>query len=127
MVRVLLALHGASLQRPGRLGPSAAAESAAKAAAVERDQSSWCRRAALAESLLCDAGAVQPEGSRCGGRQPSVREDHRLESRMREICTSGSEGGGTESNRSSLPLSKRRRTVDGSGPWISDVFQALLG
>jgi len=30
--------------------------------------------------------------------------NHRLESRMREIRLSGSEGGGAESNRPSLPL-----------------------
>jgi hypothetical protein len=30
--------------------------------------------------------------------------NHQLESRMREIRLSGSEGGGAESNRSSLPL-----------------------
>jgi hypothetical protein len=36
---------------------------------------------------------------------PHLRENHRLESRMREIRLSGSEGGGVESNRPSLPLS----------------------
>ncbi len=35
-----------------------------------------------------------------------IEVNHRLESRMREIRTSGSEGGGIELNRSSLPLSK---------------------
>src|SRR5262245_41807090 len=35
--------------------------------------------------------------------------NHRPESRMREIRTSGSEGGGIEPNRSSLPLSCSRR------------------
>ncbi len=33
---------------------------------------------------------------------------HQLESRMREICTSGSEGGGAQTNELSLPLSFRR-------------------
>ncbi len=32
---------------------------------------------------------------------------HQLESRMREICTSGSEGGGAQTNELSLPLSFR--------------------
>jgi len=36
------------------------------------------------------------------------------ESRMREICQSGSEGGGTETNRFSLPLSRT--------PWLTLCF-----
>src|SRR4029450_10540809 len=38
-----------------------------------------------------------------------IEVNHRLESRMREIRSSGSEGGGIELNRSSLPLSKASR------------------
>jgi RNA-directed DNA polymerase len=38
-------------------------------------------------------------------RQPSWRSDHRLESRMRDIRPSGSEGGGAATNQPSLPLS----------------------
>jgi hypothetical protein len=34
-------------------------------------------------------------------------ENHRLESRMREIRSSGSEGGGGGDNRLSLPLSRQ--------------------
>ena len=37
--------------------------------------------------------------------QSSLRSDHRRESRMREIRLPGSEGGGTGTTRSSLPLS----------------------
>ena len=36
-----------------------------------------------------------------------MRVTSQLESRMREIRTSGSEGGGSEFNRFSLPLSSR--------------------
>jgi hypothetical protein len=39
-------------------------------------------------------------------RQSSRRSNHQPESRMREIRPSGSEGGGGEANRRSLPLSK---------------------
>ena len=37
---------------------------------------------------------------------PHLRGNHQPESRMREIRQSGSEGGGAETNRPSLPLSK---------------------
>jgi hypothetical protein len=40
-----------------------------------------------------------------GGASTPCGVNHQLESRMREIRLSGSEGGGTELNRSSLPLS----------------------
>ena len=40
-----------------------------------------------------------------GGITSPSRDNHQLESRMREIRQSGSEGGGAEFNRSSLPLS----------------------
>ena len=43
-------------------------------------------------------------------RQSSLRKNHRLESRMRETRLSGSEGGGTELNRSFLPLSEFHRS-----------------
>ncbi len=39
--------------------------------------------------------------------QSSSRQNHRLESRLREIRLPGSEGGGAELNRRFLPLSKR--------------------
>jgi hypothetical protein len=51
--------------------------------------------------------------------RPSIRSavNHQPESRVREIRSHGSEGGGTGSNRSSLPLSKaaspRRRATGG--------------
>jgi hypothetical protein len=40
-----------------------------------------------------------------GGYVSPYRDNHQLESRMREIRPSGSEGGGAELNRLSLPLS----------------------
>ena len=57
-------------------------------------------------SFLCRAGAVLHGRSPCDGLSILSEVNHRLESRMREIRLSGSEGGGTEANWFSLPLSR---------------------
>jgi hypothetical protein len=50
-------------------------------------------------------------GRPCAGPPVLLQVNHRPESRMREIRTSGSEGGGVEPNRRSLPLSSLRFSV----------------
>src|SRR5579863_7992558 len=60
----------------------------------------------MAERLLCRARAVQSGGGPCPSRSILSEVNHQLESRMREIRLSGSEGGGAEFNRLSLPLFK---------------------
>jgi RNA-directed DNA polymerase len=59
-----------------------------------------CRQSALAHGLFRGAGAVLSDHGPCAA--VSVRDSvtHQLESRMRENCTSGSEGGGA---RTALP------------------------
>src|SRR4051812_12356349 len=64
----------------------------------------------------CRAGVVQPESSPCEVRQSSLREDHQRESRMREICQSGSEGGEPQTNAASLPLSNPAGPTDFVNP-----------
>src|SRR5579863_8341322 len=56
----------------------------------------------MAERLLCRARAVQSGGGPCPSRSILSEVNHQLESRMREIRLSGSEGGGAEFNRLSL-------------------------
>jgi hypothetical protein len=73
----------------------------------------WTRRMleALAKGvkggkrLLCQTWALQPESRPCVGLPILSKVNHRPESRMREICKSGSEGGGPQPNAASLPLS----------------------
>src|SRR5438445_13399249 len=62
------------------------------------------RSSPVAQSLLHSPGPVFLDGCPCCC--PSVLDQvtSRLESRMRETRQSGSEGGGGESNRFSLPL-----------------------
>jgi hypothetical protein len=63
----------------------------------------------VARGLLCGAGAVFLGTCPCGRPSVPTRVTPQLESRMRETRQSGSEGGGSESNRFSLPLSRCRR------------------
>ena len=58
----------------------------------------------LAERLLRGTGVVQSAINPCVYPSILTQVNHQPESRMREICTSGSEGGGTQTNESSLPL-----------------------
>jgi hypothetical protein len=50
-----------------------------------------------------------------GGCISPSRDNHQLESRMREIRQSGSEGGEAEINRPSLPLSSSEDTMKSPG------------
>jgi len=55
---------------------------------------SWSRPSALAQCLLCRAKAVHHDRSLCRGSPIPMMVNHQLESRVREIRTHGSEGGG---------------------------------
>ncbi len=56
-------------------------------------------------AFFTNAGLFSLARAHTLARQSSLRLDHRSESRMREIRSYGSEGGGAEANRLSLPLS----------------------
>src|SRR5207249_4854664 len=62
-----------------------------------------------AHTILRRAGAVLLDARPCCGPSVLCEATSQLESRMREIRTSGSEGGGNEPNRFSLPLYRRAR------------------
>ena len=66
----------------------------------------WARPSTLAQRLLCEHGLFSLVAAHALARQSCYEVNHQLESRMREIRLSGSEGGGAEFNRPSLPLSK---------------------
>jgi hypothetical protein len=63
------------------------------------------RPSPLARSLLHGTGAVFLATRPCCSASVPMRVTPQLESRMRETCLFGSEGGGNETNHSSLPLS----------------------
>ena len=73
----------------------------------------WFSLLALAKSILCQAWVVLSCNGPCSGVSILDEVNHQLESRMREIRLSGSEGGGTELNRFSLPLSGFVRFCNG--------------
>ncbi len=87
------------------VGPLASAEYSAEAIGSARP-GARAGPSALADGVLCRAGALF--FARCPCRGPPVRSavTPQLESRMREIRLSGSEGGARETNCVSLPLSK---------------------
>jgi hypothetical protein len=78
-------------------------------------------RSTLVQRLLCDRRVVFLSCSPLV--VPSVRSavTSRPESRMREICTSGSEGGARETNRVSLPLSRGSEATESEEP--SDSYE----
>ncbi len=63
------------------------------------------RLSEMAERLLRQSRAVQSDRRPPVGLSILTEVNHQPESRMREICQSGSEGGGTQTNESSLPPS----------------------
>ncbi len=63
-----------------------------------------------AERLLCRAWAVRHAGCPCRGLSIRSAVTHRPESRVREIRTHGSEGGGTGTTGSPYPYHTRFRT-----------------
>ena len=71
----------------------------------EQAKGPWsrARSSALAKSILCRAWVVLSCDGPCSSSSILDEVNHQLESRMREIRLSGSEGGGTELNRFSLP------------------------
>src|SRR5579863_8600504 len=75
----------------------------------------------MAERLLCRARAVQSGGGPCPSRSILSEVNHQLESRMREIRLSGSEGGGAEFNRLSLPLF----ITSGNFPEVFSLVEAV--
>ena len=94
----------------GKWFPDALAQHPAQALPTARS-GARSRPPALAERHLFQTWALQPESSpRVGAPilfEVTERHNHRPESRMRETRTSGSEGGGPQSNAVSLPLSAR--------------------
>ena len=84
-----LAQHLAEASRPARPGPRVGPQT-------------------LAQQLLRSAWAVLPGRRPCRFRSILTQVNHQLESRMREIRLSGSEGGGPQTNAASLPLLRAR-------------------
>ncbi len=76
------------------MGADAAEEHSAQPTEAQRGRA-WTGPLALAELVLSGAGAVYHVRSLQGLTSVPKRMNHRLESRVREIRTHGSEGGGT--------------------------------
>ncbi len=106
LVRLLPAQQPSlDLQRPRQLAPHASAQLAAQTHRRSRGRPRTVRQLRLAQPLLRRTRAVQSRHSPSCGPSILTKVNHQLESRMRETRPSGSEGGGTEPNRSFLPLS----------------------
>ena len=103
MVPLLQAQPSSYLRGSGRLGSYATEKHPAQAT---RPPGTWGRErpSALAERLFCQAWVVLLGHGPCDGLSILSQVNHRPESRMRETCLYGSEGGGTD-QRFSLPLS----------------------
>src|SRR5579871_6424529 len=86
------------------MDPNALAQHSAQTTRTQRP-GAWKRPPPLAQHLLYQAWVVQPDNRPCLGSSILFEVNHHRESRMRENRQSGLEGGGTEINRSFLPLS----------------------
>jgi hypothetical protein len=115
LVRVLQAQSSHDVPAARRLDPSALAQHPAQTLAPERDQLRL-RQHQVAQCLLCRTRAFQLARRPCPGPPVLLQVNHRPETPMREICASGSAGGGREPDRHSLPLSSQLWIPAGACP-----------